>query len=202
MEAQAVKKFLFWPGQPPGFRHDPPPRRMRGYSLYEALVTTAVAGTITAGVIGLQPLLLDARLRSHVNLLFTDLVFARSEAVKRGQRVALCRSADGTACSDTARWQDGWVVFVDTNESNRREGGEDLLRVQTALPAGLTLRYGESGTITALAYTAAGNMTRDGTFTFCDPRGPSKARAIIIQWTGRARISARDPENRLLRCST
>lgn len=188
----------------PGRRPHLPPlfQNERGYSLYEAVVSLAIAALLTTTAFSLRPLLLDGRLTTQVNVLFTDLSYARGEAVKRGRRVALCRSATGSSCSGQARWQDGWIVFVDDNANNQLDAGELLLKTQGALAPGISLRYGETGAISLLAYSATGNMTRDGTFTFCDERGPAKARGIIISYTGRARVSATASDNRPLRCST
>jgi hypothetical protein len=42
----------------------------------------------------------------------------------------------------------------------------------------------------------------NGTVVFCDRRGPSQARAVIINHAGRPRVTARDADNRPLRCPT
>jgi len=40
----------------------------------------------------------------------------------------------------------------------------------------------------------------NGTLVFCDPRGSSSARAIVISHTGRPRVSRRDSSNKPLKC--
>jgi hypothetical protein len=40
----------------------------------------------------------------------------------------------------------------------------------------------------------------NGTVTFCDTRGPAAARAVIISYTGRPRVSDRGPGRRPLVC--
>ena len=56
---------------------------------------------------------------------------ARSEAIKRNQRVAICPSDDGEQCSGN-QYENGWIVFVDGNSNNSREvNTEELIWVQS-----------------------------------------------------------------------
>jgi type IV fimbrial biogenesis protein FimT len=83
-----------------------------GFTLLELLVTLTVASILlSVAVPGFVDVIRNNRAAANANELLTALSIARSEAIKRGARVSMCRSANGTACGGT--WSDGWIVFVD-----------------------------------------------------------------------------------------
>lgn len=164
-----------------------PACRWTGYSLTEILATLAVAGVVVgSGVPAMQSLVYDQRLTTQVNQLHGDLHLARSEAIKRAAQVTLCKSNDGAACSTVSDWRDGWIVFADTNGNEAVDTGETIIRVGQALAAGTTLRYGAS--YRYVYFKPDGSAWPNATFTFCDARGATNARAIIVWRTGRVRV--------------
>jgi type IV fimbrial biogenesis protein FimT len=177
-----------------------PACRWTGYSLTEILTTLAVAGVVVgSGVPAMQNLVYDQRLTTQVNQLLGDLYLARSESIKRGVPVVLCKSNDGVACSTTTDWRNGWLVFVDSDDDSTVDASEPVIRVQQALSAGMALRFGAFGPGTGryVTYLSTGLAEQNGTFTFCDPRGASNARAIIITQSGRVRISSKSSDGPL-----
>ena len=180
--------------------YPPPACRCTGYSMAEVLTTLAVAGVVvSSGVPAMQNFVHEQRLIAYVNELFGDLQLARSEAIKRVAQVTLCKSSNGSSCSTTSNWQDGWIVFADTNGNEAVDSGEAILRVRQALESGVTLRYGTS--YPYVYYKSDGAAWPNATFTFCDTRGASHARAIIVWNTGRARVSSKSSSDGPLSCS-
>lgn len=162
-------------------------RRERGMTLYELVVTLAIAAGVTTGAVGLHDVLAKTRQSAHVNALLTDLNVSRSEAIKRRHRVTICRSRSGSVCDDGA-WHDGWVVFVDDDGDHTRDPGETLLRVHGAVPR-VTLSFNGAGGARRddfVTYYPDGFSNKNGTFTFCSD-GPD--RAVVLYWTGRARVA-------------
>lgn len=177
-----------------------PIRRCTGHSMTETLTTLAVAGVVVgSGAPAMQNLMYEQRLTTQVNQLLGDLHFARSESIKRGVPVVLCKSSDGVACSTTADWQNGWLVFVDSDDDRALDTNEPVVRVQQALTDGTTLRYGAS--YRYVYYKPDGAAWPNATFTFCDPRDAAYARAIIITTAGRARVSSKSSSDGPLSCS-
>ena len=69
-----------------------------GFTLIELLVTlTIVAVLLAIAIPGFNETLKNNRITSQVNEFTSALYYARSEAITRGKRVTLCKSADGTA---------------------------------------------------------------------------------------------------------
>ncbi len=172
-----------------------------GYSIFDLIVTSAVAGVLSLGAVGMTGLIQDSRMTATVNLLMGDLSLARSEAIKRNTIIALCKSNNGTSCSASAAWNNGWIMFTDDNNNHDVDAGEMVIRSQQALEGNLTLRYGETGTYSYLRYNPSGEAWPGATFSFCDNRGADKAKAIIVYWTGRPRVSTKTSENAALSCS-
>jgi type IV fimbrial biogenesis protein FimT len=179
------------------------PRDARGYNLIELLVTLAVAASLAAVVPTFHRLIINARLTTQVNLLLTDLHLARSEAIKRAQPVVVCKSRDGQRCDGTAEWRHGWLVFADPDNDKRRSEDEPILLAHGPL-TDTRLQWRASGGGTSkdhyIAYAANGLGQKNGTFTFCTGASGAAAKAIIVNITGRPRISSKAADGRPLRC--
>lgn len=144
-------------------------RRFNGFTLTELMVTLVVAGIlIMVGVPSFRNIIQNARLSTQANDLLTDIAYARSEAIKRGQPVTLCRrSAPPSATCNTAAgtsWTNGWVIFLDTNGNGQVDTtapAEEVLRLHASIEGG--------NTVTAeILGTASGTASPDGS-TAIDP---------------------------------
>jgi type IV fimbrial biogenesis protein FimT len=133
-----------------------------------------------------------------VNGFLHSLFLARSEAIKRGHIVSVCRSSDGRNCeSRSGDWRGGWIVFAnrDRDDPPERDSGEDLIASSGGWPDGsITSNRG------AYSFRPTTQGVVNGTIVFCDSRGSAYARAIIISHTGRPRVAQRDSEGKPLRC--
>ena len=165
-----------------------------GYTLVEVMTTVTVAAVMASAAIpGMQGLASSSRVSGAANDLLGDLILARSEAVKRGMRVVVCRSADRASCAAAGSWEQGWIVFADVNGDGVRAPGEPLVSVQPPLAGGLRL----TGTSTTAKYVSyapngaaktVGGGFQSGTLTVCKGSpDPVSARQIIISSSGRPR---------------
>ena len=104
----------------------------RGFSLVESLVVVALIGLLLAlAVPALQQVLARSQVQSAAQAFVRDMTWARSEALKRSLRIAVCTSVNGLVCG-TQGWAGGWVVFVDDNGNGVLDGADELLRAQSA----------------------------------------------------------------------
>ncbi len=172
--------------------------RQRGYSLYDLLITTSVVSMLGAGATSLAGLVQDTQMTAAVNQLMGELSLARSEAIKRNAMVVMCKSTNGSSCTDESAWHEGHIVFVDANKNHQVDAGEPIIHVQQGLEGNLRLRYG--GLHEYVRYSPLSEVWT-GTFIFCDTRGAEKAKAVIIYWTGRPRVSTKTSEGKPLRCT-
>jgi type IV fimbrial biogenesis protein FimT len=170
-----------------------------GITLIEMLTTLAVVGVLSLiAVPTFDSLRRDASRTAAVNDFVHALFLARSESIKRGEIVSICKSADGRACLHRrVDWTVGWMVFVneDRDEPPVHDPAEPVIAVYEGW---------SSGRITSnrLAYSFRPYVQGvvNGTITFCDRRGPAHARAIIINHTGRPRVAQRDSRGKPLPC--
>ena len=105
-------------------------RAQRGVTLIELMIVLVIAGILMGTAVpSFLGVIRSTKLTNAANDLLISLTLARSEAAKRHDRVALCKSADGACCASTGGWEQGWIVFHDANDNGKREGGShDLTR--------------------------------------------------------------------------
>lgn len=170
----------------------------RGFTLLELIITLALAATLLGiGIPSFRDLMLDNGRTAAINAFVTAIQAARIESFKRNSAVVLCKTKGLSVCAKDAGWEGGWMVFV--NEDGRRPPQRD-----PAEPVLLTYQPTLVGTVDAnrqlFEFRPFGRRSVNGTVTFCDARGASKARAVIISYTGRPRVSDRGPGRRRLLC--
>ncbi|HYA38182.1 MAG TPA: GspH/FimT family pseudopilin [Candidatus Methylomirabilis sp.] len=172
-----------------------------GYTLHELLITSIIAGALGTGAVSFIGLMQDTRMATAVNSMMGDLALARSAAITRNAMVTLCKSRDGVSCTDDSAWHEGWLVFADDNNNHDVDSGEMILHVQERLAGDMKLRYGETGGYHYVRYNSTGEAWPGATFTFCDGRGTQNAKAVVVYWSGRPRVSVKTAEGKPLRCS-
>lgn len=175
-----------------------------GFTIIELMLTIAViAVLLTLGVPAFQDLMERNQLTSNINRFISSLALARSEAIKRNQRVVVCPSTNGTLCNDIGGYDNGWIIFIDANNNDRREvASEELLWKGEQVPANMTLR-GTSSYNMAIPYTPSGRLASsapvNGSVRLCLGNQVDKARMITIIQSGRVRLvnnnAAGVPEN-------
>jgi type IV fimbrial biogenesis protein FimT len=105
--------------------------RVSGYTMVELIITIAVASVLLGIAIPTFFWVTNSnRIAAEINGLLGDLQFARGEAVKEGQPVTVCVSANGTSCGGVNTWQSGWIAFSDVNGNAVVDPGDIILRIQ------------------------------------------------------------------------
>lgn len=160
----------------------------RGFTLIELLITLSIAMILlTIAVPSFIDFIRNGRMATQTNDLVLALAYAKSEAVKRGITINVCKNVDTTtACSNAdTGWSNGWTIFVDSDNDCVVDSTEEVLRVWPALQAntlcysnGDRVRFGSTGFTTSVS---------NGTFRVCDARGATEARGVVLSLQGRAR---------------
>lgn len=168
--------------------------KQSGATLLELLVVLAVSSILlTVGIPSFASLIHASRLTSSTNALVSSLHLARSEAIKRNARTAMCPSITGASCAASGGWHQGWVVFHDANNNAMLDGAESVIWRQPAMPEGFRLN-GNTPVSRYISYTPAGSARKisgaiqAGTLTVCrESSEQGGARQVVISSTGRPR---------------
>ena len=166
--------------------------RQAGVTLIElmiAVVLTAILLTVAVPAMG--NFVANSRQTGAINDLVASMHIARSTAVTTNSRVTLCASRSGADC-DGGSLQEGWIVFADRDNDVVLDANEaivsssdsvDRLTIQSA-DFGRFLMYRPNGRV-----ANAGLNGTAGEFTICDDRGADHARVLIVDISGRPRLS-------------
>lgn len=179
--------------------------RLRGFTLVELLVVLTIAVILAAGSVpSLAWFVASTRVASTADTMVAAFERARSEAVRRGGVVSVCRTLDPYAaeaalkCSNAAGqgyaagdWASGWVMFEkrsSTSAGTYQNGADALLQRHPAAGSGRP-RVVVMGNLpgAAIAYDRFGTAASSaGTFSI-DYRDPSSA---VLTGTARCVVVA------------
>ena len=164
-------------------------KRQQGLTLIEVMITLSIIAILAmVAVPSMQSMLVQNNLASITNDFTSALNFARSEAVKRGIPVIVCRrnASDATCAAGDGSWNNGWLIYADLDLDGALDSGETL-RVQQTLPNGYSLFGSDpasSGTRrNAITYSKGGMATETSIFAICHAGNLTEARGVSVTLT-------------------
>lgn len=162
----------------------------KGFTLIELMTTLGIVTILAAVAIpNLQSFTMNSRQTGGINDIVMGMRAARNTAITTNSRVTMCASKSGTNCEAT-EWNQGWIVFVDTDADQTVDAGESIIRSGGSNET-LTIKSGQFGNF--LVYRPNGRVMNanvaqnSGTFSICDDRGTAYAKSIMLDLSGRAR---------------
>jgi type IV fimbrial biogenesis protein FimT len=174
-------------------------KKSGGFTLIELLVVIALVAILTTlAAPSFKGLIQSNTMSSAVNTFLADMRFARSESIRRGGGVVMCRSNSPEAANPTCSggtvmgWESGWIIFHDLNNSGTKTAAEPLLRVQGPLTSMDSIL--EPSAATVFKFTATGRLQNlSGGATQLQFGGGNYAntvqRVVCVNVGGRARIA-------------
>jgi type IV fimbrial biogenesis protein FimT len=167
-------------------------RSAHGWTQAELLVAMAISGMLlTLALPHYRTWLSAYELRNAAEQLAAGMAVARSEAIKRGHRVNLCKSADRRRCADSGGWDAGWVLYADLNVDGRVDDDEPLLRSDGPVRPGIRV-VANRPLDDYVSYTSLGHARlldgalQMGSFRVC--RAGQAAWKVVLANSGRVRV--------------
>lgn len=184
-----------------------------GFTIIELLMVVVVlAILLSLAAPDFSSFIQNNRIRSTTEDLITAIGVARTEAIKRGAAVMLCRTGSPNVSPGTLAcrandpdgnpnlvedWTPGWIMYVKPNYTG--SGGADYdnatdgdpIQVGNPAPNGVTITSNSAGN-QWLTYFGDGSLNEGGAaaiFAICDSRGPSEGHLITIPAVGRPYVT-------------
>ncbi|MFN3581472.1 MAG: GspH/FimT family pseudopilin [Pseudomonas sp.] len=157
----------------------------RGFTLIELTVALLILGLLLSiGLPAFGKLIEQQRVDSGLGLFSRSLNFARQEAVRLNRPV--------TVAAIDEDWNQGWVIFLDSNHDGRYDEGERLL-LQVAADEKLRM-HGNTPVARYVRFNAVGESQllnggfQAGTFRFCPQSPEGMGRKLVVNRVGRWRV--------------
>ncbi len=116
------------------------PKLLQGATFLELMIVVLLVGVITSiAAPTFGNLIITTKISQATSALHASLLFARSEALKRGRNVVICRSVNPSAIAPScatapgAGWGQGWIIYVDEDENKKFTNADILIRMQDAI---------------------------------------------------------------------
>ena len=180
-----------------------------GFTLLEMMITVAIAAALGAAAVpSLGTFVKNSAMRSHALELMGSIAMARSEAIKRGSRVILCRTVNPNAatpvCGGSDRdWASGWLVYVVEDADSDFDLGTDILiDVGQPAPEQIVVTSNGSGN-NYLVFQGDGTLDESGTarYAFCDDRGEAYGRQLSVALVGRPALQQGSSASPIANCT-
>ncbi len=160
-----------------------------GFTLIEMLVVLGILAVIAAFTApSFQTPLANSRVQAMTREFVSNLANARTQAARRGVLVTLCpRDTSTNTCkAGASNWNDGWVLYADTNASGTLDSSDQLLSVRSALPTGSSIGPGQTDPISVLP--SGEHVFPTGASRVIAFESGASRRYVVISRVGRATV--------------
>ena len=145
-----------------------------GFTFIELMVVlTLIAILASLAAPSFTHLMQKTKIADGINIFLSDMRFARSEAIRRGGGVVICRSnlpeasipsCDADSGIGGSGWASGWIVFQNLSNNGIKSDGDPILRVQAPISSINAINDGNP-TSTKFRFTATGRLANANSAT-------------------------------------
>ncbi|MBX2879156.1 MAG: GspH/FimT family pseudopilin [Granulosicoccus sp.] len=167
--------------------------RTSGFSFVELIVVLVVVSVLLGiAVPSFGSLIANTRLDNLEKSLGTTLQRAMAESKKQRKRVVVCARYDNSTCGTD--WTNGWLVFVDENDTGTRflpDSSEQVLKIEglsdhdnIKLATTVQSKTSNSTVLTTSISLEPNARVDSATVVICDERGLDHARSFSLLSSG------------------
>jgi type IV fimbrial biogenesis protein FimT len=173
---------------------------MRGLTLVELMTVIAILAILMALAVPVNAWLTNARLSSFTNQLSTALAYAKSESIRLGSRVTVCKSAAPSAAvpactDDSGSWARGWIVFADNtheagNVAGTVDGTDTVMKIgeaMTEVTIAVGANFDDWVSFLPSGLSRGGGGLPGDTFTLCLPN--KSGQTVAVNAVGRVQTA-------------
>jgi type IV fimbrial biogenesis protein FimT len=168
-------------------------RMEAGFTAIELLVTVSVMAILAALAAPNFKLLIERwRVRNSLELMQSTLYLARSEAIKRGGRIAIQKlpntPASCSLASANEEWGCGWFVFADDNSDGKWQAAEARLHTVNTPANTNVIHQGGGQSIKVDRYGMMSGLNAKGFVFSPEPDGVSSTATLGLCMSSGGRI--------------
>lgn len=162
----------------------------KGFTLIEFITVLLIAAIfIVLAVPGYNFFVVNNRIVSITNKLAASINYAKIEAIRRGEAVAICSAATAAqaTCGNNSNWTRGFIIFSDSDEDSTIDTNADLLKLSEASPSGITITTASA----IVSFDANGFVSTGGTSFTISGSSCTGNNARILDISANGRVSVR-----------
>jgi type IV fimbrial biogenesis protein FimT len=163
--------------------------KMKGFTFVELMITiTIIAILMAIAIPSMSAFINNNRVSTSINEFVGTVALVRSEAIKQGRLVTVCRSANATSATPTCDssaldWASGWLAYVESSTTTNVgtfEAAEVILARKAALPNILI-----PANVASITFNSSGQPITTATATFNFSYKNLYPREVCMERTGR-----------------
>ena len=165
-----------------------PPGRLsfQGFSLLELFVVLVILSIIVSTAIPLfSEFARSTTAMASAHQLRQDVLFAKSEAIKRHRPIRLCASNDQVTCDPQGQWEKGWIIYEDQSNHAQRTLQDPILKIRHGYKHITITKNGRYLTVKLNRY---GQISLNRSFFICTKEGNIVYRLTLVH-SGQLRLS-------------
>lgn len=167
----------------------------KGFTLIEMMVTVAIVGIFASIALpSFSNLIESNRINTATNELVSNLLLARSEALKRRNTVTICPSNDQVNCITSTDFSSGWIVFLDCGAIGLMNSGtitgcgpndrEEIIKVRD----GFDSLYLKNQSVNTVSFGFSGRLVgAASSFELGKEGSTPRTKKVVLNRVGRVR---------------
>jgi len=173
-----------------------------GFTLIELLISISLLFiTTTMAIPAMTATLNNTRQNGQIEILMSHLQLTRKEAIYQNKNMLMCKSNNKMFCQKDSTWEQGWLVFHDSNNNKQRDNNEKIVFAHGKLNLKAKILYRSfGGSKNYVWFYSRGYSHTNGTFTICNPIGISHTKTLVLSRTGRVRLNEKPTKSQQKKC--